>query len=75
MKITQVTCKGIILSIGDKIEVNYKEILDNGEEGTDVTKEIAILGFAPLDDGSGNIWIVDKDGEVYADENFKSKCD
>ena len=72
MKITEVMCKGVILSIGDKIVVNFKPIV-NDEEGEAVSKEININSFKPYDDSSGDIWIVDDDSEVYADENFKHK--
>jgi len=71
MKIIKVICNGIVLSIGDKIVVSFKPIID-GEEIAAITKEITINSFKPYDDSSEDIWIVDKDGEVYADENFKS---
>ncbi len=74
MKITQVICNDKVLQVGEIIVVEYKEILDDGEEGATITKEITIHGFTPLDDASGDIWIVDKDGNVFSDENFKSKC-
>ena len=73
MEIKQVVCNGVYLQIGDRITVNYKQILVNGEEGSYSNKEITINKFKPFDDSSGDIWIVGNDGDIYADENFVKK--
>ena len=73
MEIKQVVCNGVYLQIGDRITVNYKQILVNGEEGSYINKEITINKFKPFDDSSGDIWIVGNDGDIYADENFVKK--
>jgi len=73
MKVNEVICNGETLRIGDKIVVEYKEILDDDIEGSTIEKEIIIDRFKPFDDSSEDIWIVDKYGELYADENFKCK--
>lgn len=72
MKIIQVICKGVTLSIGDKIVVEFKPVIDD-EEGEAITKEITIKKFKPFEDQSEDVWIVGDDDEVYADENFKHK--
>ena len=72
MKIIQVICKDTTLSLGDKIVVEFKPLL-NDEEQPSETKEITIREFRPYDDSSNDIWMVDENGEVYADENFVSK--
>lgn len=71
MTITKVICNGVSLSIGDRILVEFKPIVDD-EETQAVTKEITITSFKPFDDSSEDVWIVGDDGELYADENFKS---
>jgi hypothetical protein len=58
------------LSIGDKILVKYKPLDKEGEEMPEIQKEITIAKFKPYEDESEQVWIVDQDGEVFAEENF-----
>ncbi len=77
MKIIQVQLKtGQILSLGDKIIVEYKPLV--GKEGeeeeseTPVIKEITIGAFRPFDDESEEIWIVDQNGQIYSESDYRS---
>jgi len=72
MKIIQVMCNGITLSVGDTIKVKFKP-LEGDNELPEVEKNIEIASFRPYEDTSEDIWIVDKDGEIFADENFVCK--
>jgi hypothetical protein len=71
MKITQVQCKDVVLSIGDTVLVKFKP-LDGEDELPERDKIIKIAAFKPYEDGSDDIWMIDANGEIYADENFVS---
>ena len=69
--IIQVKIKGVVLSIGDTITVNYKPMgePDEQEELDPVTKKVVIGSFKPSNDGE-DVRIISEAGESFTDCDF-----
>ena len=63
---------GPTLSLGDKIVVVYKPVIGDEESKNSITKQITIHAFKPVDDGSGEVFMVDEKLDAYFEDNFKS---
>jgi len=71
MIITQVKLEnGTTLSLGDKILVEFKPLINDEEAAEPVSKEIIVDSFRPYEDGSNDVWIVSNENEVFSDSNF-----
>lgn len=72
MKILRVlTAENRVIQIGDHIRVKFNPVVNDEEDKENpIEKEVEIVEFKPVDDGSGEIMIVGDDGQHYFDSNI-----